>query len=117
MKNSSARQGTIALTHENLQKIACLKEIARNEPQVEETDPPPSHHITLSGIEISFVLYLNQEEGYGQYQLCLSRTGNQVELDEAQAVAVLFFDNREYQIMPHERNAAKVKVLGLFIPL
>ncbi len=114
MKNSSARQGTLHFTPEEYQKIDLLKETAEAEICWDGEVPRDCHRATLCGIDVVFFKGIDRSEECGQYQLHVSRRSDPPGLDEVQAMAVAFFGNQTYQIMPHERNHAIVRVMGLF---
>lgn len=115
MKNSSAREGTLHFTPEEHQKIVDLKAAAESEICWDETPPRDCHQATLCGIDVSFFLNVDKEDGCAQYRLYLAKkNGLQPELDEVQAMAATFFGKKEYQILPDERNPHRIRVLGLF---
>jgi hypothetical protein len=115
MKNSSARKGTLQFTPEEQKKIASLKEAAKSEICWDGAPPSDSHRATLYGIDVLFFLNVDKEDRCGQYQLHLSKkTGEQPGLDEVQAMAFTFFEGKDYQLLPDERNANRIRVLGLF---
>ncbi len=115
MKNSSARKGTLQFTPEEQQKITSLKKAAQTEICWDGGPPRDGHRATLCGIDVQFFLNVDKEDHCGQYQLHLSKkTGEQPGLDEVQAMAFTFFEGKDYQILPHERNSNRIRVLGLF---
>lgn len=115
MKNSSARTGTLQFTPEEHQKIAALKKAAQTDPCWDGAAPGDAHRATLCGIDVLFFLNVDKEDNCGQYQLHISKkTGEQPGLDEVQAMAFTFFEGKDYQLLPHERNSNRIRVLGLF---
>ncbi|MFY9268662.1 MAG: hypothetical protein WAO55_02810 [Candidatus Manganitrophaceae bacterium] len=115
MKNSSARKGTLLFTPEDLQKIASLKKNAASNPWYQDpTTLLDSHRAVISGIDIAFILSIDREEGSAQYQLHITGKEGQPALEVVQAMAVPFFGDQPYQILPDERHPTRVRLMGLF---
>ncbi|HET6370607.1 MAG TPA: hypothetical protein VFG95_05380 [Nitrospiria bacterium] len=117
MKNSSARQGSVKLTPEERQKVSFMKESARLIPILEGEPPKAEHQAIFSGIRTSFVQIVDPEGECAQYRLSLGKEDGQPGLDEVQALAALFFGQESFQILPDPKNACRVNVFGLFLPL
>ncbi len=115
MKNSVARKGTLQFSPEEHQKIAALKKAAQEEICWDGAPPRDCHRATLCGIDVLFFLNVDREDGSAQYQLHLSKkSGEQPGLDEVQAMALAFFEGKDYQLLPDQRNVNRIRVLGLF---
>jgi hypothetical protein len=113
MKNSSARKGTLAFSEEDRQKIAALKEAAERE-ICQDGKPLAVHRAAICGYDVAFIQNVDLEDGSAQYQLQIMAEEGQPPLDVVQAMAVPFFGDKTYQIMPDERNPFRIKVTGLF---
>lgn len=114
MKNSSARKGTLKFTSEDQQKIALLKKTAEQTPCWDGARPLDCHRAVVCGIDIAFFLAADREDQSGQYQLHITGKEGQPALEVVQAMAVPFFGEQPYQILPDERHPARIRVLGLF---
>ncbi|MBI3802528.1 MAG: hypothetical protein HY282_02045 [Nitrospirae bacterium] len=114
MKNSSARKGTLPFSPEDHQKIAALKRAAAATPCWDGGRPLDSHRARVCGIEIAFFLAADREDESGQYQLHITGEGGQPALEIVQAMAVPFFGEQPYQILPDERHPGRIRVMGLF---
>lgn len=114
MKNSSARKGTLKFSPEDQQKIALLKKTAESTPCWDGARPSDSHRAVVCGIDIAFFLAADREDQSGQYQLHITGKEGQPALEVVQAMAVPFFGEQPYQILPDERHPARIRVLGLF---
>lgn len=114
LKNSSARKGTLPFTPEDHQKIAALKQAAAAAPCWDGGRPAENHRAVVCGIEIAFFLEADREDGSGQYQLHITGAQGQPPLEVVQAMAVPFFGEQPYQILPDERHPGRVRVMGLF---
>ncbi len=116
MKNSSARTGTLQFSEQDDEKIARLKSLAEEAVVYEEEEPSKEHFSVVCGIEIAWFLKVDQKEGIGQYQLLIKGADGEPSLDVVQAMAIVFFKNDTYEIMPEPKSASTVRVSGLFFP-
>ncbi len=116
MKDSSARQGTLRLTAEEVQKVVLLKETVENQICWDGERPNTRHEAVIGALRVAFFMKADHEGEFGQFQLDISRTEGSPALDEVQAMAHLFFGDKPFQIMPDEYNPARVRVMGLFFP-
>ncbi|MDC4203638.1 MAG: hypothetical protein MPW14_08260 [Candidatus Manganitrophus sp.] len=114
MKNSSARKGTLHFTPEDHQKIASLKKTAESTPCWDGAPPADCHRAVVCGVDIAFFLAVDREDASGQYQLHITGKEGQPALEVVQAMAVPFFGDQPFQILPDERHPARIRVLGLF---
>jgi hypothetical protein len=117
MKNSSARQGSVKLTPEEQNRLAVMKAFAKASPILEGDFPRCEHETIICGIHITFVQTVDPEGECAQFRLSLWREEGQPGLDEVQALATLFFGEESYQILPDPKEARRVNVFGLFLPL
>ena len=114
MRNSSARLGTLQFSEQDSKTIARLREWADAEPVSEQESPSKNHHDVVCGIEIAWFLVADKEEEIGQYRLLIKGTDGEPDLGLVQAMAVVFFGNQPYEIMPEPKSLSTVRVSGLF---
>jgi hypothetical protein len=117
MRNSSARLGTLQFSEQDSKTIARLRELADAEPVADGAPPSKNHHDIVCGIEIAWLMVIDQEDGIGQYRLLIKGTDGEPDLGLVQAMAVVFFGNQPYEIMPEPKSLSTVRVSGLFFPL
>lgn len=117
MKNSTARQGAVKLTSQEQARIQEMKEAASAHPVQEGEKPRVEQQEVFSGIHTVFLQAVDPEGECLQYRLSLWREEGQPALDEVQAMAAAFFGTASFQILPDPKEARRVNVLGLFLPL
>ncbi len=116
MRNSAARLGTLQFCKQDYEKIARLKTLADAEIVYEGERPSDNHYDVVCNIEIGWFLKVDKEEGVGQYQLLVKGIDGEPGLDRVQAMAVTFFGNQTYEIMPEPNSVSTVRVSSLFFP-
>jgi len=116
MKNSAARLGTLNFSDQDRNEITRLKAMAEEEIVNEGDTPSSKHEAVVCAYGIAWFLSVDSEEGIGQYQLLIKGNNGEPPLDVVQAMAVPFFGNQPYEIMPEPKNASTVRVGSLFFP-